>query len=141
MTIDHDALGRQLDGEPHFMLLARDDLAPGMVALYAALRGRKTHAVSDIVRNLVVTAGKMPYHPKDDPEHATSAQQVSNAMMLWQYKNRPKLPSNARGVELNISTTGEARDTESQQTDCVVLSEVPGGELSGDTRPEPEEWR
>ena len=105
--IDHEALGRQLEGEPHFLLLARDEIAPGMVRLYAALRARHMHAINDIVRNLIVTAGKMPYHPTKDSEHGISSQQVANRMDIWRWDNMPKVPKNARSVELDFGGTAD----------------------------------
>ncbi len=108
---DHDPLPRQHDDEPRFVLLARDPLSDGMVALYAALRGRKMHKVGDIIKNLIVTVSKVPYRPDADPAHEISAQQVANAMLNWRYTNMPKVPTNARGVELDLDQTGEPDGT------------------------------
>lgn len=107
LTEKHEHRPDEIEGEPFFTLMARDDLAPGMVALYAALRSRQLHAVSDIVRNLVVTSGKMHWHPTHDPEHAISARQVANRMRTWAYANRPKVPTNARAVEIDGVTDPE----------------------------------
>lgn len=104
---EHSHRPDEIKGEPFFTLLARDELAPGMVALYAALRGRKLHAVKDIVRNLVVTARKTPMHPTEDSAHSISAQQVANQMSLWYIEHQPKGPTNARAVDLDDEATAE----------------------------------
>lgn len=98
----NDPLTRQHDEEPRFVLLARDPLSDGMVALWAALRMRRTDAVPGIVRNLVVHAGQLPYQPDKDPEHAMNARQISNAMGLWRVEHVPRAPKTTRQVNLGI---------------------------------------
>ena len=101
-TDPNDPIARQHDGEPRFALMARDPIAPGLTRLWAALRARKTWAVSSIVKNLVVEAGKLPWRPDADPQHAISAQAIANEMDIWQHKNTPHGPKSPRGVDLDV---------------------------------------
>lgn len=118
---EHDPIARQIDDEPRFPLLARDTLAPGLVRLWAALRGRHAYKIQDIVANLVVTAGKLPYRPDADPAHVISAQQVANRMELWRTANAPKLPTNVRAVDLDLNQL----EKEEQGTQAQSLTQAP----------------
>ena len=83
----HDPTDRALDGEPHFLLLARDPTAAELVRMWVAIRRRDPALIDAIAARLKARVAKLPYRPKD-AEHVTAAQQVSNAMDLWLVKQQ-----------------------------------------------------
>ncbi len=113
---DHDSLikmfGREavehiMQGRPYLLLLPHDELSEHTTRYYAALRGRKFHAIKDIVANGVVAATNMPFHHEKDPAHAISAQNVANRMYLWRREHQPQGPTNSRAVDLDGIIPGE----------------------------------
>lgn len=83
----HDPLTRQLDGEPHFALMARDVLAPAFVRLYAAVVEGRYDRAPDLLQALLRTAKEKSPRPHKDSSHAWSARQVADAMEQWRTLN------------------------------------------------------
>lgn len=98
---DNDPLPRfkTESGEPHFLLIARDPLAPGLTRLWAALRARDPNAVQDIINKLVLTSMGLPIAPEKDPAHIISARQVANDMDVWRYGQQPR-PVDRRSIKI-----------------------------------------
>lgn len=103
----NDPLRRIQAGEPRFILLARDPLSDSFTALWAACKSRNFFQCPDMYSNLMVTAGKMPFHPDRDMAHAMSARQVANGMRMWRKQHQPHGPKNAREVDVP-RVTGES---------------------------------
>lgn len=120
----HRLLQELLGDEPYFLLLARDELSDGLTAEWAALKGRRIEAVPDIVKNLVVTSGNLPFHPTKDSEHVQSARQISNAMRIWRYKNKPRMPTNSRAVDLSAVFPETDAHSTSQESRTPIKSGI-----------------
>lgn len=79
---NHDPMGRRDDGEPYFLLLARDWSAPELIRIWVAIRRRDPSLIDAIVKRIKHKMEHRPYHPKD-AEHCPSASGVANNMDLW----------------------------------------------------------
>lgn len=79
---NHDPMGRRDDGEPYFLLLARDWSAPELIRIWVAIRKRDPSLIDAIVKRIKHKMEHRPYHPKDR-EHVPSASEVANHMDLW----------------------------------------------------------
>ena len=84
----HDPLERAADGEPHFLLLARDWRAPYFARLYGAIRDRNWTAAKQIFANLMETAPTHDGNFDKDRAHAREASAVAIAMELYLMEKR-----------------------------------------------------
>ena len=74
------------DGEPKFTLLARDPLAPALVALWAALRKGDTASAVSIFADAVVDPAhkyRVDVASRSSPEKLHSACDIARAMNEW----------------------------------------------------------
>lgn len=106
LIVTHDPLDRQLEGEPHFALLARDPLAPPFVRLYAAVVAGEYHRAPDLLQMILRTAKTRPQRPHKDVAHKWSAVHVAQKMELWAIQHLKGAPPQ------NRINTGPDRDTE-----------------------------
>lgn len=119
ITTTHDSLmkllGQEmvdqiLKGRPYLLLLAGDEIAEHTTRYYACMRGRKLHAIKDVVANGLVALSHLPYNSEKDGQHAISAQNVANRMVLWRKANTPHAPTNARSVDLDFTLPEEPQE-------------------------------
>jgi hypothetical protein len=83
LLAQHDPLERSLPDEPHFILLARDPLAPGMTRLWAALRQKQWDRCPGILAAIIEHAKPIRAEAHKDRDHAQSARYVADRMADW----------------------------------------------------------
>ena len=79
-SVDHDPIDRAMEGEPHFALMGRDPIAPGLVRLYAHLREGKYDQVHGLLDVVIARAKTRAPHPQKDTQHAWSARRIAGEM-------------------------------------------------------------
>lgn len=75
-----DPLATQMEGEPRFVLLGRDPLAPGVTRLWADLREGKYEHCAATLEAIIKRARTRDPHPQKDSKHAWSARAVAGEM-------------------------------------------------------------
>jgi hypothetical protein len=78
-----DCYAKAEDSEPLFVLLARDELAPYFVQLWAAIR-RQDH---EGTRSALLGMGATASYPRSGPKEA-EADECAQAMFEWHADNR-----------------------------------------------------
>lgn len=109
---DHDPLDRELPGERHFALMARDPAAPSFVRAYAYWRERKFEQAYAVLRAEEPRTRSRGRAPHKDAQHAASARQIADYMDLWRIENM-------KGEEIGglVSSTKAAEAPDVMRTD------------------------
>lgn len=82
--LELDCYHKAEEGEPKFTLIARDPLAAGMVALWAALRKGETASALSIFASIVADpAYDYRVKPNRDVSKLASACNISREMVQW----------------------------------------------------------
>lgn len=84
--LELDCYHKAEDGEPKFTLLARDPLAPYLVALWAALRVGDTASAVSIHADMIVDPAhkyRVDKSSRSSPEKIASACNISREMVKW----------------------------------------------------------
>jgi hypothetical protein len=105
----HDMLPRKDDGEPGFLLAARDPRAHWFVRLYAAARRHDLGRMDAIYNNLRRECMALPPHPKD-AEHAVAAGERANLIEFWLKENTPRPPGSREQFEPTAPVCGEIEE-------------------------------
>lgn len=84
--LELDCYQKAEEGEPKFTLLARDPLAPFLVALWAALRKGDTASAVSIHADMIVDPAhnyRVDPATRSSPEKIASACNISREMVKW----------------------------------------------------------
>lgn len=86
----HDPIERAGDDEPHFILLARDPIAPDMARYWGAARAHNFTAMDALHKRMMENVKKRPMNYDKDRAHQRSASAVAINMELWSEDQRIK---------------------------------------------------
>lgn len=79
----HDPIERAAEGEPHFILLARDPLAADLARYWGAMRAHNFVMMEALHKRMIEKTRARPLNYDKDRAHQRSASAVAINMEMW----------------------------------------------------------